>query len=158
MRTRFLATVLVLMGLSGAVCYILIALKSPKPAERGVSEPKEGTVEWHKREILRILKKPDGSLMITQEEAERVAEHQRQLVKLGYLQEREFVITNRPMKEVMRTSGEIMAEAERSRPIQREFTDTAMRGTNGLFVRALPEDMALISNAIRKADAPHTAQ
>jgi hypothetical protein len=91
-------------GVIGVAAYVL-------------SQPKEGTVEWHKREYLdamrwrwsdrlevmwdRVTDKSNRRYRVFHpEDLKRRNAHQAALVRLGYLQERTFYLTNRSAGEV----------------------------------------------------------
>ncbi len=86
-----------------------------------LSEPKEGTVEWHKREYLRASKTLHRRTLAgrirafydhmrktspVESAAERAAEQrlrssQRHLIELGYLAQQRFVLDNQPALQVL---------------------------------------------------------
>src|SRR5687768_11553 len=83
-----------------------------------LSRPKKGTIEWHKREYLTACKGSwkERALNLgrralgkqpsfSTEQVEKEAEHQRALIKLGFLEERELVFSNRPIDYIIRESS-----------------------------------------------------
>src|SRR5687767_665391 len=88
-----------------------------------VSRPKEGSVEWHKRECIALYRRIGATerpwiqrakilwervsrrqLSSTADQIENLGKHQRALVKLGHLEQEEFVLSNRSIDDVVQES------------------------------------------------------
>ena len=140
-----------------------------------LSEPKKGTLEWHKRELLRAtggslehkLKKlwyriqgkyEVGYYVLIPQPEKRRSDHYKALLNLGYIVEREFALSNRSVDEMRVACGEVLFEDPRWRHVRRELLVVSARGTNVLVVAALPEDLLVISNAILKADVSQSSK
>lgn len=134
--------------------------------------PKPGTVEWHINKCRsahqqmnaparwriyahtawNLVRMAEGDSFVM-EQFEKREKHQRALVKLGYLEEREFVLSNRAIDDVIgEASRRLGADPRwtRSRP---EFFDIR-RGTNMIIIVATHDDMHVVADAIRQADVP----
>jgi hypothetical protein len=162
MRKRLLigAIVLVVIG----VAYVL-------------SQPKEGTLEWHKKEYLHYSKGPRLERVVNflrrgigmqpsyrgvpEAEMERERHHRRALIDLGYLVESEFVFSNQTVDAVLSTADQAMRLDPRSARLKMDFllfkytvpVDPA-ENTNKIVVVAHREDFEFVADAIRKADVP----
>ena len=135
------------------------------------SQPKKGTVEWHKSEYLaasggavrpNLVKSTLGwfvgldQSVLQNEERERVAQkaesHRAALVKLGYLSERRFAITNRTFNEFLKATLAGRSQLSRGQPSWAVRESVAP--TNVLVVTGLPEIVSQYDALIRKADVP----
>jgi hypothetical protein len=136
------------------------------------SQPRKGTVEDHKllylraasREPFRIHAKNlwerlRGSStrhlsaeLVSYEDQEK---HQRKLIKLGYLIEREFVVSNRPAEWVADDVMKRRWVRERTgKRVDEDFSDVSDRGTNVVVVICRAKDLLVFSNEVRQADIP----
>jgi type II secretory pathway component GspD/PulD (secretin) len=82
----------------------------------------------------------------------RAEEHRNALVDLGYLERREFVVSNRPVNHVISEHNKLIGADPRWRGYRREFLDVSTRGTNIVVIVARREDMPVSAEVIRKAD------
>jgi hypothetical protein len=148
------------------------------------SQPKKGSVEWHKRKYVAALDyqplvmrahnlwrgirgKPDAYVYFYLDENEREKErravierHQRALIDAGYFERREFPLSNRTADEVLSESYRLVRSEVQWRRLQQAllvdlpFRWDADRGTNVLIIVAAREDMPTLAETIRKADVP----
>jgi hypothetical protein len=134
-----------------------------------LSQPKKGTIEWHKKEYLSAFKQPwtkqaqnlwnrvrgkPQSVSYTLGQFARAEGHQRALITLGYLEEREFVISNRTINDVIHESSRIILADPRWRRASPDFVENRVDGSNVLVTVARREDMPIFVDAVRKADVP----
>jgi hypothetical protein len=131
-------------------------------------QPKRGSVEWHKREFVRAR---DGKPMMLRLRAAwdrftshgnkwRAADYWRRsegmqsnrtaLIRLGYLEERTFVVSNRPVNEVISN-----AWFNAATNIDVDFIRVnTRRGTNMIEVSTVRGDISKWEELIRNADVP----
>jgi hypothetical protein len=123
-----------------------------------VSQPHKGTIDYHKREYLEALndttlrdrgrhflgwvarKRPPSG---RPEPSKRLLTHERTLVALGYLERREFIISNRPAAYL------ILAH-----PNLPECVRIEEPATNILAIVAPRDEMPIWEDIVRKADVP----
>ena len=135
-----------------------------------LSQPKMGSVEWHKRKYLdawkrlneqtladkvkNFLNRIAGRKVTTQfwsrENHERVQSHRAALLTLGYLDQQAFDLTNCSRAQVL--SSPAFAFAHRGS--HREFVMITIQDTNTLHIIAARQNMPLFVEAIRKVDKP----
>ncbi len=158
MRKRILIGVLAIFGV-GILVFVL-------------SQPKEGTVEWHKGEYLRLSqqtlvdkakqffrqitgrvtgRKPTWRW--TQDDYERLQTHRAALLELGYLSQQQFDLTNNSLRGIG-FSPAFRSACKRS---HREFLIIS-GGKDMLHVIAVTEEMPLFVEAFRKAEAPENVR
>ena len=125
------------------------------------SQPRRGTVEYHKRKYeeaheVGVVGKWINSSgpAILQElywrpKRRRIDFHLKALLEAGYLERREFVVSNRPARAIRL---KILDEDFAGIPC---FTHV---GTNRIEVLAIASEMGRWENAIREADVPETAK
>jgi len=103
----------------------------------------------------RILGKPPGWDYVWKEgtEAERSA-HQRALIELGFLERREFVLSNQSFKKVLRSSSQFLAANSSAKKIDTLFWEIPVASSNLIVIIARRKDMPILAEAIRKADVP----
>jgi hypothetical protein len=81
--------------------------------------------------------------------------HQRKLIELGYLIEREFVVSNRPAEWVADDVMKGWPVRERTgKRVDEDFSDVSDRGTNVVVVICRAKDLLVFSNEVRQADIP----
>jgi hypothetical protein len=135
-----------------------------------VSGPKKGSVEWHVRkcrdahyhlteaspwrirayDLWNMLRGRDKGLYFEDQYEER-EKQQRALIRLGYLEEHEFVLSNRSVDVVLGSHHPIGPPWVCTSP---EFLSVRRRGTNTLIIGGTRQDMQLVTEAIRRVDAP----
>jgi hypothetical protein len=139
-----------------------------------VSQPKKGSVEWHKREYLRATEeawriglKPRWSDKIVNHWRQlrgqpninyhaEVADHQEALIGLGYLQVRTFVVSNRPVDYVASNIW-FRASVETRTNILDSFSRmSTARGANLIDIVARKDDMPKWEEMVRQADVPES--
>lgn len=129
--------------------------------------PPKGTVEWHKREYVRarngsqvvgvfqeVRKTITGRSASQPLDIERIRTHLTALVKLGYLEERMFCVSNRPPEDVIDTLLHTLS-------IPNELSDFGGMsdiGTNSITVIGLRENMFKWEKLIREADLPESGK
>jgi hypothetical protein len=135
-----------------------------------ISGPKRGTVEWYKREYLAELNRLHGRESLVKRfvrgiyewtgigqpigQTERgVVAQENALIKLGYLERREFIITNLPIGNAVEVIGREAATA-----IPGLCRITTGEKTNAVVVTAVREDMPKWDELIRKLDVPETGK
>jgi hypothetical protein len=145
------------------------------------TRPKEGTVEWHKREYARTSNLLQGgtglapiknlayevtgieSLVVSKRDPKlqaRFETHQEELLKAGFLERRRFEMRNQPVDIVARKARAMAEEripAERSRMTWmtlHTYMKRPLGANDSLTVVAVREDMPMWEEAIRKADVP----
>jgi hypothetical protein len=138
-----------------------------------LTRPKEGSVEYHLRQYMtvqrqisqgtltersrnvvnRIFRRP-GYVGLSVDHFARLEEHRKALIDLGYLEQREFVLSHRPANYVMREHNILIAADPRWKDHGREFLQVSAQGTNVIVIVARREDMPVSVEAVRKADLP----
>ena len=135
-----------------------------------VSGPKRGTVEWHKREYLAELDRLHGKESLVKRFVRGIYEwtglgqpigqtdrgvvaQENALIKLGYLERREFILTNLPTGNAVQAIGREAATA-----IPGLCRITTGEKTNVVVVTALREDMPKWDVLIRKLDVPESGK
>jgi len=130
-----------------------------------LSEPKQGSVEWHKREFLRaqhwgiaeegIYRFGSRRWMSARidEKTSRMTYHQNALIKFGYLEERPVVLYNRSVFDVL-TNLIVILDTNAMEHLSEEFLDFQTPDTNVLRVIAIKRDIDTWEQLIRKADMP----
>ena len=156
MRWRIAIAVLAVIGIAGAV-YV-------------GTQPKKGTVEWHKTQYLKILERVSQNTWKDklQRAYRRVARlpqplgesdklfsdvialqrHQGSLIQLGYLQCVRVFLTN-PVSNDVEINGYIGRNAD-----ARHFIDIRIDGLRVVQIIAPTSDLSRIEAAIRQADVP----
>jgi hypothetical protein len=153
---------------------VIISLITVVVAGLGIyvfAQPREGTLEWHKKEYLAAMEStmgPSGwdtviercSAMVGRR-IDTVARHNRafdvhaaELEGLGYLERRWFVVSNEPLPVVQaaeKASRDVVAKNQRRFA---RFTWGIIQGTNIVGLIATREDMTKWAELIRQADAP----
>ena len=122
-----------------------------------LSQPKEGTVEWHKQacesEARRIFKPTlfDRARRLCDLPARgnRYREHRQALVDLGYLQERQFTLTNKPKKVLPALHRWATNQLPQDRLWSMDVTST-----NILTIRAERHSLVKWEEAVRRIDGP----
>jgi hypothetical protein len=139
----------------GAIVLLVIGV-----AAYMLSQPRKGTVEYHKVEFLRATKLgPMTSYLeemgvINDPKRSRREFHRQQLLKAGYLTTATFVISNRPLHDAFLEvwaglSGVLTAEEE-------VFVDRRWKSPDMIIVVAPNETMKSVEGFIRKLDVPET--
>jgi hypothetical protein len=136
-------------------------------------QPRKGSVEYHVREyrvlaeqikkgtrterafniVNRVLGR-NRYVGVKIDHYEQLEEHRRALVGLGYLEQREFVLSNRSIHDVTRALNESIRTHPRWQGDAPEFFQIITDKTNAITVLGRPEDMADSAEAIQKADVP----
>jgi hypothetical protein len=138
-----------------------------------VSQPKKGSVEWHKREYLAAMNHWMGRSLgdrVKQLSAKvfgvpgpelgrgrwsKVEFHRKALIEVGYLEERTFRLSNAVPKRVFAV---VMKAAENVIPEERRGLVTIMSGgnrpTSPVAIICPRQDTAKWEELIRKADVP----
>jgi hypothetical protein len=137
-----------------------------------VSQPKPGTVEYHKKEfrvarkefyqvkwyhpITRFLPIPDRRQPLSPSELmaleKRQAVHREELIKLGYLVERRFTFSNQPAETII---GSVMSRARSVIPDETGYyTGVALVTSNAIVLKVAPADAPKWEKLIREADVP----
>jgi hypothetical protein len=135
-----------------------------------LSEPKQGSVEWHKREFLRaqdwgivdegIHRFGSQRWMSARRDwkINRMAHHQNALIKFGYLAERSVVLHNRTISDVLSNLTVVTVSLFTNRMVQldEEFLDLDFQtpDTNVIRLIAIKRDIDTWEQLIRKADVP----
>jgi hypothetical protein len=138
-----------------------------------LTRPKEGTLRYHLSEYLTLQRQISqgtpmertrnivnrmfgrrGYVGLSVDHFARVEEHRKALIDLGYLEQREFVLSNRPANQVISEHNTLIAADRRWQGYRREFLQVTLRGTNVIVIVARREDMPVSAEAIRKADVP----
>lgn len=137
------------------------------------SQPRKGSVAWHKKEYLAAVKTlfrirstdrlrkrmglPKESIDATQSRRLKfgLTEHQRTLLESGYLIERRFVISNRPVSVVHGEMAAIWLALLKSghELFTWLHTNTA---ANAVSVIGRAEDLPFWEDAIRRSDQPES--
>ena len=142
-----------------------------------VSQPKKGSVEWHKREyrdvmnqlsgrsvgqrFWRLRRQLTGESVYTDLPADissRWEFHKQFLLDAGYLEQRAFRLTNAATFDpgVMYSAGQKMIPNERMRLSL--FVPSIQRGTNVVNILGPREDMPIWEEVIRQADVPESGK
>ena len=120
------------------------------------SQPKEGSVEWHKREYENHMHRLDDKRTLLDQirsafglarRPDRHMEHRRALIDLGYLEEREIVLTNNPEG----FSQALVQWATNEFP-QNRLWAFGVRSNNVMFLRAERHNMKKWEEAVRRID------
>jgi hypothetical protein len=137
-----------------------------------LSQPRKGSLEWHKREYLRAWKRVTGSTLRDRiqyvyfsstkkpekvwgqpKDLEKFFTNQAVLVQLGYLEARQFTVTNLPARDLTeRFFGEFAEN-------QLDFVDVEYSKrpeSNDMIVIAPRTFMPTVEEWIRKMDAPQS--
>jgi hypothetical protein len=151
----------VVIGLLAVAAIVAIAMGA-----RLLSQPKKGSVEWHKREYLRAHAMPStwrGVRYFVQpgfaqpeywnQRARRIHFHRQALLESGYLTEREFVVSNRPAQDVAEA---LLGSVELRKDYP--FVCPMWIETNVVAVIARPGEMDKVGKWIREADVRESAE
>ena len=141
-----------------------------------LSQPRRGTVEYHKKAYLaaangssfseriqrtarRIMGKAHVFAGISGERLNRMREHQSALIELGFLERREMVLTNLPdMPPVKHLQWSVFSEAADRIPSDRQlFSQFSVSSAEVLTAIAPRQDIAILEDLIRKASAAEAA-
>ena len=166
MRKRVVIGVLAIIGI-GVLVFVL-------------SQPKPGTVEYHKREyraareemfgrkwyssIARVVRKvisiPQRQRSLSLSEAQALQQRQTAardaLIKLGYLVERRFTLSNQPAQSII---GPVLVSARDVIPQEtRYYTCVLLAESNLIVLAAAPADVPKWEELIRKADGPEAGK
>ena len=123
-----------------------------------ISQPKKGSVEWHKREYENHMQRLDGKRTLFDRirsafglarRPDRHMEHRRALIDLGYLEEREIILTNNPEG----FSKALVQWATNEFP-QNWLWAFGVRSNNVMFLRAERHNMKKWEEAVRRIDVP----
>ncbi len=136
-----------------------------------LSQPKKGTLEYHKRGYLAAangpsiserIKRTGRSIMgkanvfagISGERLNRMRRHQSALIELGFLERRDLVLTNLPhMAPVKQLQWSVFSEATpRIPPDRLRFSQFSVTTAEVLTIIAPRQDMPTLEELIRKAD------
>ena len=168
MRKRIVIGVIAAVVI-GVAAYVLSKL----------SQPRNGSVEWHKAKYMKCFRRMHGNTVW--ERTERLAKrfvgiapvtntqtkgqlraetearyHLSALVRLGYLAERRYVITNRSLNDVLgRTYRERRVLGRKYMPL---YLTERVQGADQLSVVALPEVASRYDEMIRKAEVPENGE
>jgi hypothetical protein len=132
------------------------------------SQPKEGTVEGHKREYIaawrrvnrktlpekakqlfeRIAGRKSPPWHFTAEDNQRMQVHRAALLEMGYLSQREFELTNCSSTQVFLSP----AFASAHKREHKEFFMILGAGPNRVHIIAVAEEMPLFAEAVRKTE------
>lgn len=129
-------------------------------------QPRRGTLEWHKEKYLaacdmrwnRKVESLRSWIMRDYERAvsfdvEGMLRHESALLRLGFLERREFIISNRPLYSVLNHVGGWMVRS----PNRNFYRDTTP-GTNRIVIVAAREDMPYIERLLAEADLPENGK
>ena len=126
-----------------------------------VLRPWESQVEYHKREyfaarngrfldhVRETWNRVVGQSTDYRERAARMESHETALIKLGYLEERTFAVSNRPAAGIAVEIGNFHPGIAKGR-----LWNVFHTSTNELAVVGVREDMPKWEELIRKADVP----
>ena len=144
------------LRVSVSLCVAVLAVTAA-----ALTGPPKGSVEWHKREYFKARK---GSKVVLLLEAvrsgftanpagqptdlERINVHLEALVKLGYLEERAFFVSNRPPADVV---GTLLLTASIPNELS-HFGGVSNIGTNSITVIGRRENLPKWEKVIRQAD------
>jgi hypothetical protein len=153
--------------LIGAIAAVVIGV-----ATYFLSQPNEGTVEWHKKEYLKAFARLQGKTMgdtfrrvyyrltrgavpsrapnpnAFRENSAALLHHANCLVRLGYLAESRVVVTNSPAITLM-SAGHRGRYAD---DVIRDFILLSAEGPGTVGIIAPPSDLPKIEAAIRQFD------
>lgn len=127
-----------------------------------LSQPKEGTVEWHKRKCENAMRALNGEHALLDRARNRFGlpprrnlyqEHRQALTDLGYLEEREFILTNSPEKP----SRALVHWATNEIPQDRLWS-IGLVSNKFLVIRAERHSMKKWEEAVRRIDVPKSAK
>jgi len=137
-----------------------------------VTRPTEGSLQYHLHNYIALQRQIEqGTFMertrnvvnrtvgrnayvgLSVDHFARLEEHRNALIDLGYLERREFVLSNRSPNHVIGQHNKLIIADPRWKG-RREFLDVSARGTNIVVIVARREDMPLSAEAIRQADVP----
>lgn len=152
--------------LIGGIAVILIGI-----AAYMLSQPKKGTVQWHKAKYMECVNRMWGTTLwgrvqryakqtvgiaapeIPDRRAQTEARsHLSALVDLGYLSERRYVITNTSLNDVLARTYQQRRIFGRTY-LPPDLTER-VEGADRLVVTALPDLALQYDDLIRQADAP----
>ena len=157
MRKRIVSGLLILSASGTAVFFF--------------SQPKKGSVEWHKREYLAAVDRIYGNTLMgkirrfgtplipvpipatPESEYRNLRHHRAALIESGFLQEKEFVISNTNTLKVLTNITAKLYPLKEDDP----FTEGGLavrEGQTMIVVIGLPGEMAKFEELIRKANAP----
>jgi hypothetical protein len=137
------------------------------------TRPKEGSLQYHLHKYATLQRQIEqgtfmertrnvvnrfigrqGYVGLSVDHFARADEHRQALIDLGFLERREFVVSNQSALHVMAEHNRLIVADPRWKGYRREFLDVSTRGTNIVVIVARREDMPLSVDAIRKADVP----
>ena len=140
-----------------------------------LSQPKEGTIEWHKREYLktlerlshntwkhkvqrvycRVARRPffQSDLETYRSDIRTFEGHQASLVRLGYLQEARVSLTNAFGTNGVDASAVRYLGRDEDEALRR-FTIIRTNGLKVVHITAPPSVLPIVEAAVRKADVP----
>jgi hypothetical protein len=154
MRKRIAIAVLAIVGV-GILAHAL-------------TEPKEGSIEWHKREYFKA-RGQNGSMIRNflrvvwskinpraaeppQENIDRMDSHYEALMKLGYLEEKAFLVSNRTSLAVADTLFFTHTNVFADKDVA--FSRIDIGGTNIISIISPRDEMYKWERLIREADVP----
>ena len=128
-----------------------------------LSQPKDGSVEYHKKEYLKesrakLLDKVLSYAPIRVQRGwgeyrmGRVFHHRERLKKLGYFEERVFVLSNRSPYAVRAPFYTQLQPCFAS--VTTPFCDVIDYGTNSVTIEGPRHELDAIGNSVRKFDVP----
>ena len=152
MGKRILIGLLAVIG-GGVLAFVLL-------------QPKKGSIEWHKRELLatrdnrgfanwagQLWNKIRGQSPDYERRIARTRFHEDALIQLGYLETWQFVVSNRPPRDVMDT---IFLTHDLKNPeywgLYAEYCGMVFEGPNTVRVVGRKGDQAKWEALVRKAD------
>ena len=138
-----------------------------------ISQPRKGTIEWHKAKFMKCFNRMWNDTLWGRTErlakrlvgfpppptphpgaATEARSHLSALVALGYLAERRYVITNRSLNDVLgQTYQRRRVLGRKHHPLH--LTER-VEGADQLAIVALPEVALQYDDLIRQADVPKT--
>lgn len=144
----------------GAVAVVVIGV-----AAYLVSQPKEGTVEWHKREYRRACERLYRNTLIdkvraicgrvirigprsTEKEPEIIRHHEQALIKARYFSERKFALTN-DATDVMARLGMLLIKASTNLT---GYPSVQWASISSIRVVGPAKDIPLWEEMVRQAD------
>ncbi len=135
-----------------------------------LTRPKRGTVEWHKREyvaaksqlysegaLIRRLKRFVADHLGLPRAYDRMAEHEAALLRLGFLEERTVVVSNRAPSLLLLDAMDIDrggSLVDRFNNGERFLDLNIVPGSNAIRVVTTRQDMRFWEEPIRNADVP----
>jgi hypothetical protein len=126
-----------------------------------LSQPKEGTVEWHKRRYEKEMHRIDGKGTLFDRirsefglpsRPSRHMEHRQALIDLGYLEERQIILTNNPEG----FSAALIQWATNELPRDRLWAFGVR--SNVMFIRAERHNMKKWEEAVRRIDVSRRSE